>query len=100
MPKKTSLASALSGAAKNRPAPKEQIVEPVKEKTVREQVVVVNKLPVPPSRVGKKAVTGYIEPEAQKQLKQIALEEDTTVQELFREAINDLFVKKGRTPLA
>jgi len=33
-------------------------------------------------------------------LKQLALEEDTTVQDLLAEALNDLFEKYGKEPIA
>jgi hypothetical protein len=51
----------------------------------------------PPSRVGKKALIAYLDPGASKQLKQMALDGETSVQELVREALNDLF-KKHRKP--
>lgn len=52
------------------------------------------------SRAGKKQITGFFEPEAQTLMKQIALDENSSVQELLREAINDLFVKRGKKPIA
>ena len=53
-----------------------------------------------PSRKGKKAVVGYFDPAVSRQLKQIALDEETNVQEVLKEAINDLFLKKGKPPIA
>ena len=53
-----------------------------------------------PSREGKKAVTGFFDPAVSRQLKQIALEEDSNIQALLREALNDLFTKRGRSPIA
>ncbi|MBE9078553.1 hypothetical protein IQ241_14830 [Romeria aff. gracilis LEGE 07310] len=53
-----------------------------------------------PSRAGKKAITGHFEPEVSKQLKLISLEEDTSVQALLGEALNDLFTKYGKPPIA
>ena len=41
----------------------------------------------------------YADPTVKKQLKLIALEQDTTQAELFREAINDLFRKNGKPPI-
>lgn len=52
------------------------------------------------SRDGKRSVVGYFDPAVSKQLKQIALDEDSNVQELIREAINDLFIKRGKLPIA
>lgn len=54
----------------------------------------------PPSRAGKKAITGFFDPAVSKQLKQIGLETDATVQDLMREALNDLFQKHGRARIA
>ena len=53
-----------------------------------------------PSRKGKKAVTGFFDPAVSKQLKQIALDRDTTVQALLGEALNDLFQKYDKSPIA
>ena len=54
----------------------------------------------PPSRQGKKAITGHFDPAVSRQLKQIALDHDTTVQALLGEALNDLFVKYKQNPIA
>ncbi len=54
----------------------------------------------PPSRVGKKALIGYFDPGVSKQLKQMALDGDTSVQELLREAINDFFQKHKKPSIA
>jgi len=37
---------------------------------------------------------------AKKQLAMLAIEEDTTQQELLTEALNDLFRKRGKPPIA
>lgn len=55
---------------------------------------------VPPSRQGKKAITGHFDPAVSRQLKQIALDHGTTVQALLTEAMNELFVKYKRNPIA
>ncbi|MBD2336139.1 hypothetical protein H6G64_03920 [Calothrix sp. FACHB-156] len=46
------------------------------------------------------AIAGHFDPAVSKQLKQLALEQDTTVQGLFAEAVNDLFEKYGKKPIA
>lgn len=51
-------------------------------------------------RLGKRQLAAYFAPEATRQLKMMAAFEDTTVQELLREALNDLFVKRGKMPIA
>ena len=53
-----------------------------------------------PSRVGKKPVTVYYDKEAHLQLKILAAEKDTTIQELHKDALNALFVKHGKPPIA
>ena len=57
-------------------------------------------VPQPPSRQGKKTIAGHFDPAVSKQVREIALAEDSSVQELLREALNDLFVKRGRPPIA
>lgn len=56
--------------------------------------------PVPKTRQGKKAVTFYFEPEVVKLLKTLALETDIPLKDLGREALNELFIKHGKTPIA
>lgn len=46
-----------------------------------------------PSRVGKKMVSAWVDPEVSLQLRRLALESGTTVQALCDEALSDLFVK-------
>ena len=53
-----------------------------------------------PSRVGKKAITGHFEPLVARQLKLLAVESDRSIQSFLEEAINDLFRKHGKSPLA
>lgn len=55
---------------------------------------------LPPSRRGKKPVTGFFDPSVSRHLKQLALEKNTTLQQLLGEAINDLLSKYGRPPVA
>lgn len=54
----------------------------------------------PPSREGKKQIAGFFEPEVSKLLRQIALDEETSVQELLAEGINAVLKKRGKKPLA
>ncbi len=48
---------------------------------------------VKPGRLGKRNLTGYFPPAVVKQFKQIALDRDTTVQNLLGEALDDIFAK-------
>jgi hypothetical protein len=51
-----------------------------------------------PARVGKKAVGGYFSPQLSQALNILALEQDTTLQALLGEAIDDLMRKYGKHP--
>ena len=56
---------------------------------------------VPPSRRGKRRVSVDVDPEVVRQLKEIGLAlDDRSTQSMLVEAINDFFVKHGRSPLA
>lgn len=54
----------------------------------------------PPSRQGKKTIAGHFDPAVSRQLRAVGLEQDRTVQDLLREAINGLFEKYGKPPIA
>lgn len=58
------------------------------------------KSPKPSFQQGKKGITLYYDPQVSKQLKQIALDEDRSLHDVMREAINDFFIKKRKPPLA
>lgn len=49
----------------------------------------------PPSREGKRVLSVYLDPLAWKQLRQLALDTDTSTQALGEEAVNLLFAKHG-----
>ena len=55
---------------------------------------------VAPSRRGKKVVSGYFDTGVSKQLKILCVENDTSLQALLTEALNDLFIKHGKSPIA
>ena len=92
MPRKTSLKNALDKASVR--------TKKVVEIPLAEQKESRLAQPPPPSRQGKKAITGHFDPAVSKQLRQIALDRDTTVQALLGEALNDLFLKYGESPIA
>lgn len=52
-----------------------------------------------PSREGRRLIAGHFDPKVAKQIKLLAAEEDTTVQALLEEALDLLFVKKGKNTL-
>lgn len=53
-----------------------------------------------PARQGKRAAMVWLEPELVRQLNQIALDEDQTVQALMEEAVGMLFTSRGKPRLA
>lgn len=53
-----------------------------------------------PSRVGKKTLVTYVDPEVSKQVKILCAERDTTQEKLVIEAINDLLQKYGKPRIA
>lgn len=109
MTRKGNLSSALSQFDK-RPSAREEESEqpPVKAQEpparARKKAAVSpepqGRAGLPPSRQGKKALTGYFDPEVLKQLKVMAAAEDTTIQALMSEALNDLFKKYGKPHIA
>ena len=52
------------------------------------------------SRIGKKPITGFFDPEVSRQIKRVALDQDKTMQDLIQEALNDLFRKYDLPPIA
>ena len=53
-----------------------------------------------PSRDNRRFIGGHFDPAVGKQLRLIAVEDDTTVQALLEEALDLLFIKKGRQKIA
>ena len=56
--------------------------------------------PASSGRQGTKLIGGHFAPEVSTQLRILAAEEGTTVQSLLAEALDDLFVKKGKGRVA
>ena len=52
------------------------------------------------TRAGKKKVTASLDPASHKQLRQLGLDRDMTTEALLIEAINDLFKKYAKRPIA
>ena len=55
---------------------------------------------LPPSRRGKKRLEVWVSPEARKQLKLIAVEEDKSQDRVMADTLNMLFAKHGVPPIA
>lgn len=90
MNKRASLAAALQTATRGG--------ESTPAGTAAPAVATVSRLT--PGRIGKKTIAAHFDPAVSKQLKQLGLERDSSTQALLREAINDLFTKYGKAPIA
>ena len=55
---------------------------------------------VPPSRQGKKMISGHFDKDVHRQLKMLAIEKDTSIQNLLSEALNALFERNNKPPIA
>ena len=87
MPKRPSLFAAQPAPSAPTIAAEETrlpVLEPVERQTGR-----------PPSRAGKRVLSVYLDPLAWKQLRQLALDTETSTQSLGEEAVNLLFAKHG-----
>lgn len=56
--------------------------------------------PVPPSRAGRVLIGGHFAPQVQTELKVLAAQERTTVQQLVAEGINAVFARRHRPQIA
>jgi hypothetical protein len=93
---KNSLADSLSSLS-SRPAPMPKTIE-------KSDATAAEKLDkgkhYRPSRDGTRAITAHADPAVSRQLKQLALDEDTNVQALVHEALNLLFERYGKPQIA
>lgn len=87
MSSKANLADAMRNAAGSTRQP-----QPIKE--------VVAKTSTQPSRQGTKAITVHFPQSVRDQLKILAIEQGTTIQNITAEAFNDLFAKYGKPEIA
>lgn len=94
---RSSLQAVLDQQARATPQP-----EPIVTPKLETRAVAPEEKPAKfhrPSREGRKLIAGHFDPKVAKQLKLLAVEGDTTVQALLEEALDLLFVKKGRGPI-
>lgn len=82
MAKKPSLTEALNTAGKTEAHPSEHTAP--KETTPKTSGS---------SRAGKKLIAGHFDPAIHRQLKQLSVNVDTSIQDLLAEALDDLFQK-------
>ncbi len=55
---------------------------------------------LPPSRQGKRCLTGWFNPETHQQVRMIAAKEDKTYEQVLGDGLNLLFEKHGMPPIA
>ena len=70
------------------------------ENTISHNEPFSKKQNIPLSRTGSKHIGGYFDPVVSKQLKTIAIEEDSSVQALIAEALDMLFHSRGKPMIA
>ena len=99
MSKRPNLAdiAAAAGSIRRPPPPAPAVVRPDQTQAGEGREVAGSK---PPSRSGTKQVAGHFPAEVAWQLRELAVEQRATVQELLGEALNDLFQKYGKPELA
>jgi len=91
---KPSLTAALHEAAGKPAAVAPAAVDPVTTGNPAQTTAVV------PSRAGKRVVSGHFDPAVRRQLRQLALDNEVSVQTLIGETLNDLFAKHGKPRIA
>ena len=55
---------------------------------------------IPPSRQGKRCLTGWFDPKTHQQVRMIAAKEDKTYEQVLGDGLNLLFEKHGMPPIA
>jgi hypothetical protein len=93
MSKRPNLAAVAAAAGSTRRAP--EVVEPEVPKPVEAAVRAG-----PRTRIGTKQVAAHFPEDVAWQLRALAVDRKTTVQNLMAEALNDLFAKYGRPEVA
>lgn len=89
MARKPSLTEALNSAGKTAEQPTKNTTQQ-KTKSKKSAVKTSGS-----SRVGKKLIAGHFDPDVHRQLKQLSVNADTSIQDLLAEALDDLFQKHG-----
>lgn len=97
--KKPSLSAALH-AATAKPTPPSVVAAAIASPPPQLSTSAPKSQATPPSRAGKKIVSGHFDPAVTRQLKQLALDRESTLQNLLAEALNDLFAKHGKQRIA
>lgn len=97
MAKRTSLFAKSGGEG---PAKAAAVEEPGAAPPAAREAASNRKHPVASTREGKRVATVYLPPEALRQLKRVAADEDTTLQELLAEGVNAVFERRRLSRIA
>ena len=68
--------------------------------TESKSVVASTNEKLPPSRKGKRCLTGWFDPKTHQQVRMIAAKEDKTYEQVLGDGLNLLFEKHGMPPIA
>ena len=94
MPAKTQLKDLLNGYGQETEVEETPVLPKISVEETQ------NDEKVPPSRRGKRHISGYFDAEVYRQVKIICAEDEKTVQEVLSEALNALFINRGKPPIA
>lgn len=75
------------------------LAEKVENSPEPPKAALMTSLAIAPSRVGRKAISGYFSPELSMALHHCARKNDLSLQALMAEAFNDVLRKYGESPL-
>lgn len=101
MTKRPSLFSAKPATASVEPEmPAAAPPPPTPTPSVQLEEAAPPRYPKATTRAGKRVVTAYVSPEAFRQLKRIAADEDAQVQDLLTEGLNAVFAARGLSRIA
>jgi hypothetical protein len=95
MVKRSSLFGGAVEAKPDLPAPSTPLPEPTPPPEAQ-----VRKYPVAKTREGKRVATVYLDKEALRQLQKLAFDEETTIQALLAEGVNNVFASRSLSRIA
>ncbi|MFL5130208.1 MAG: ribbon-helix-helix domain-containing protein [Microvirga sp.] len=95
MTKRSSLFGGAVEAKPDLPAPSTPLPEPTQAPEAQ-----VRKYPIAKTREGKRVATVYLDKEALRQLQKLAFDEETTIQALLVEGVNNVFASRSLSRIA
>jgi len=95
MTKRSSLFGGAVEAKPDLPAPSTPVTESTQSPEAQ-----VRKYPIAKTREGKRVATVYLDKEALRQLQKLAFDEETTLQALLVEGVNNVFASRSLSRIA